>query len=290
MGRLGYDPRINHFSHPHPLELISIEESPQVAALQTCAGCTFPASGWAYACHPCNYALHVSCAQMPQRIRHPSHPDHSLTLLPVPAYKEDSFNCDACGRDGAGFSYHCDACGIDFHSLCASMPLSVSHAAHMHPLSLVFFVPYDDGGFSCDICAGVGANHWLYRCAMCEFDAHIGCATAKPTQLRATPRPQQPVQRGRQPLPSPMQSVAQVRGSMGAGVMVNNGAWQGRPADGMLSQQQQQQVMMMNGAGRGRGGAGGLANQIIQGLVNRTSQQIGQSLVQNIFGGGGDGG
>ncbi|WOL13803.1 hypothetical protein Cni_G22583 [Canna indica] len=100
---------------PYPLEIMSIEELPEVA-LQTCAGCTFQAFGWAYACQPCNYALHVSCAQMPQRIRHPPHPDHSLTLLPGPSPRirraHSTATPAARGRDGTGFSYHCDSCDI----------------------------------------------------------------------------------------------------------------------------------------------------------------------------------
>ncbi|KAJ8505235.1 hypothetical protein OPV22_006121 [Ensete ventricosum] len=272
MGRLGYDPRINHFSHPHPLELASLQQS---LTPPTCAGCTFRASGWAYSCKACNYTLHISCAEMPQRIRHPAHPQHSLTLLTVPTYKEGSFNCDACGRDGAGFSYHCEPCGVDLHSMCASMPLSVSHGAHEHPLSLVFSVPYENNGFSCDLCGGMGSSHWLYRCAMCEFDAHIGCATAKMLQAQPSPPPTLPP---RHTVPRPRTLQQQTLYPVGVGMGVSNGVWQGGVPVGYPRMPR-----------RGRG-SGGLITQVVRGFVTSAAQQIGQSLMQNILeGGGGDG-
>ncbi|XP_058098177.1 uncharacterized protein LOC131243098 [Magnolia sinica] len=177
MGKLQYDPMIHHFSHPHPLQLTT----PQQAQIKgPCNGCKLQPSGWIYTCIPCNYVLHLHCSQMPQLIHHPSDLNHSLTLLPCPAYPEGFFNCNACGHPGYGFSYHCTPCDLDIHIQCASMPLSLENPAHHHPLTLSFFPPYRNKGFSCDICLNLGSNHWLYRCNACEFDSHLACATAKP--------------------------------------------------------------------------------------------------------------
>ncbi|KAG6521670.1 uncharacterized protein LOC122050581 [Zingiber officinale] len=264
MGRLGYDARVNHFSHPHPLELTSPDHR-STAPPPTCAGCALPASAGAYySCKACAYALHVPCAQMPPRIRHPAHPHHSLTLLAA-AF----FDCAACGQHGAaGFSYRCAPCGVDFHARCASMPLSVEHAAHDHPLTLVFSAPYEDGGgFSCDACGGVGGNHWLYRCAMCEFDAHVGCATADPAP------PQSPTRLA--PLRPPGRGALPAARGMGG----NRGGWQGRPAGGMVQQPLGLAMGSLGGLGRS------VMNQMVRGFVNGAANQV----VQGIVGAGGDG-
>ncbi|XP_020529937.1 uncharacterized protein LOC18445406 [Amborella trichopoda] len=47
-------------------------------------------------------------------------------------------------------------------------------------------------GFSCDVCSGVGGDHWLYRCAACCFDAHLHCATANRPASQTPPNAQLP--------------------------------------------------------------------------------------------------
>ncbi|RRT67604.1 hypothetical protein BHM03_00008094 [Ensete ventricosum] len=178
MGRLGHELVVVHFSHPHPLELTSLHQQPAT----TCAGCSRTLSDRAYSCKACGYALHVSCAQMPQRVRHPADASHSLTLLPSGG---GSFSCNACGADGSAFFYHCGECDLNLHCSCAALPLSVVHAAHLHPLTLFFFPPYENRGFSCDVCGHPGSYQWVYSCAMCGFDAHVGCATAAEEEAQA---------------------------------------------------------------------------------------------------------
>lgn len=255
MGRLGYDARVNHFSHPHPLELTSPDPR-STAPPSSCAGCALPTSvGAYYSCKTCAYALHVPCSQMPPRVRHPGHPHHSLTLLAAAV-----FDCGACGQHGAaGFSYRCAPCGVDFHARCASMPLSVAHAAHDHPLTLVFSAPYDDGGFSCDACRGVGGDHWLYRCAMCEFDAHVGCATADPAPQPPTrPAPRRPPGRG---------ALLAPRGMGG-----NRGGQQFRPVGGLA------QPLGLAVSGLGELGRS-VVNQMVRGFVNSAANQAVQNIV-----------
>ncbi|KAJ4954155.1 hypothetical protein NE237_030987 [Protea cynaroides] len=107
------DPSIHHFSHPHPLELQV--SNPQQQSMNTvpCSGCKLKTSATFYACKSCNYILHISCSKMPQCISHPADPNHTLSLLPVPAYPEGYFDCDACGRPG------CNFCEFDAHLDCA---------------------------------------------------------------------------------------------------------------------------------------------------------------------------
>ncbi|XXG71950.1 hypothetical protein AAC387_Pa07g1161 [Persea americana] len=284
MGRLSHDPVIHHFSHDHPLALSTCQ---QTHIPSSCFGCKQSLAGWIYTCRPCSYSLHLSCSQAPQLINHPAHPNHSLPLLPRPAYPQGDFDCDACGRRGTGFSYHCGACDIDFHILCASMPLSLYHQAHQHPLHLAFFPPYQNKGFSCDICHTIGSNHWLYRCAMCEFDAHLGCAggasQAPPVQAQ---QQHQMLQRGASSTPlCGVRATPQFQAPR-AGYL--NGIQQNyvpntygyRPNSGVP------QAPRPGGYGQDNG----LFGVTVQGLIDGGAQQVGQSSVQSHIGSGSGGG
>ncbi|CAK7331767.1 unnamed protein product [Dovyalis caffra] len=174
------EPAIQHFSHPHPLQLSNYQPQ-QTLCPASCSGCKLKVSGWIYTCTQCNYFLHVSCSQMPQQITHPFHQYHVLSLLSTPIYPGGLFNCYACGKQGNGFSYHCGNCNIDIHTTCATMPLLFTHQSHHHQLNLTFSVPYPNQSFSCDVCHNFGCKQWLYRCNLCGFDAHLDCATAQPT-------------------------------------------------------------------------------------------------------------
>ncbi|ESQ51205.1 hypothetical protein EUTSA_v10016319mg [Eutrema salsugineum] len=171
---------INHFSHPHRLQLTPATSSPPCSACKLAGG-----NGRVYSCRPCNFSLHESCSKMSQVITHPSHPSHTLTLLVAPVYDGGYFNCDGCGVIGTGFGYQCSRCDFDIHALCAYKPLSIIHKSHpQHNLKLTFHSPYGaNKGFSCDICLKIGKNQWLYRCTPCEFDAHVGCITAPQPHL-----------------------------------------------------------------------------------------------------------
>ncbi|XP_047340352.1 uncharacterized protein LOC124943940 [Impatiens glandulifera] len=174
---------ITHFSHIHPLHLTNINNQFQTLnpSNSPCSACKLPISGSVYSCHYCKFFLHLKCTQMPQHIKHPfdRNNNHVFSLLPVPLYPGGYFKCDACCKQGNGFSYHCGICTIDLHLLCASMPLSSSHHSHPHELRLSFFPPYKNKGFSCDVCKNPGLNSWLYRCDHCEFDVHLNCATSR---------------------------------------------------------------------------------------------------------------
>ncbi|KAF3791239.1 Xyloglucan-specific galacturonosyltransferase [Nymphaea thermarum] len=208
---------VHHFSHGHPLQLVSFTQAQQPNLKTQCCGAPF--SSWTnhgrsseplYACEPCNFYVHKGCLQLPQLITHPSHPAHPLTLLPVCSYPDATFSCDACSRTSSCFSYNCAHCSFDLHVYCASMPLAVSHGSHPHRLSLCFACPYpEDGDFQCDLCRGKGGSAWLYRCAPCGFDAHLDCAsrigpvTGVPAQPMVGPRAVAPTQPVRPYSPAP---------------------------------------------------------------------------------------
>ncbi|KDO70906.1 hypothetical protein CISIN_1g0402782mg, partial [Citrus sinensis] len=126
-----------------------------------------------YHCKICNFSLHKVCYNMPIKTRHPGHPSHFLNLLVMPSSVKGSFKCRACSQNVTGFYYNCGQCGFYYHILCSALPLSTSVKSHSHPLELEFSLPYD---FECDFCKKACYSGWLYRCHICEFDAHLACA------------------------------------------------------------------------------------------------------------------
>ncbi|KAJ4961728.1 hypothetical protein NE237_021638 [Protea cynaroides] len=137
MGRPNFNQSIQHFSHPHPLELSNLQQQRPTSKLPPCAACKQESSGIFYICKTCNFILHHSCSTKPQLINHPSDPNHPLTLLPFPAYPDGTFTCDACGLQDNGFCYHCRACCLDLHIHCVSLPINPhAQAANKGAVSL----------------------------------------------------------------------------------------------------------------------------------------------------------
>ncbi|KAK8562076.1 hypothetical protein V6N13_148796 [Hibiscus sabdariffa] len=163
------EPPLYHFSHQHPMVRTTSSIS------DVCSGCKIsilPANGY-YACKTCPFYLHRVCHSMPRKTRHPSHPDHLLTLHVIPSARGGTVECEACGHPVNGFYYNCAECSICYHVLCSALPLSVSITSHLHTLKLEFSPPFD---LQCDICQKLAVyNGWLYRCQICEFDAHLAC-------------------------------------------------------------------------------------------------------------------
>ncbi|XWS43248.1 hypothetical protein CRYUN_Cryun16bG0086600 [Craigia yunnanensis] len=161
-----------HFSHHHPMVRSNLILTGNI----TCSGCKlniFPATGY-YGRKTCPFYLHQVCYNMSRKTRHPGHTDHFLTLHVMPLSGEETFKCEACGLNVNGFYYNCAECSICYHILCSALPFSVAITSHLHTLKLEFSPPCD---LQCDICKELASyNKWLYRCQICEFDAHLACA------------------------------------------------------------------------------------------------------------------
>ncbi|KAM3322487.1 hypothetical protein P3S67_003638 [Capsicum chacoense] len=303
-------PSLKHFSHPHELELCT-----QLQDLSPCSGCRLPPQAQMYICRPCNFTLHLSCANFPQLITHPSHPNHPLNLFPTSKYPGGQFNCDACKRHGNGFSYHCSYCEFDLHVICASKPLKITHQLHQCSLELTFKNPYANAkGFSCDVCHKIGSKQWLYRCPTCEFDAHLDCLTSAPRQAVQAPASHptalphqhsfpgassqfQQATMGTQARPNQLMhatSTGSIPNNHSLQPPVFQGQGQMRPnqlfhsaSTSAVPQQQFLQPPMIQGQVTPNSGIGnGLMNAAIQGLVEGAAQQVGQTLMQGIIGGG----
>ncbi|KAK1274477.1 hypothetical protein QJS04_geneDACA009827 [Acorus gramineus] len=150
-----------------------------------CSGCESPVSGFAFRCARCDceFVLHWECVLFPREVRHSAHSEHSLTLAYKPPYASGSFACDACGGTSSAFSLHCSRCDFDVHIRCAYLAPAVVHQSHPHELVLTYSPPlYDDKElrYACDLCGmDIDQKYWVYRCASCGFDAHMGCITEK---------------------------------------------------------------------------------------------------------------
>lgn len=164
---------VSHFSHPHLLQHTTTPSTKNI----TCSGCNqiITHEQHYYICKTCPFYLHNLCYKTPLITNHPSHPNHDLFLLVIPSSlaTKSTFDCMACKQHATGFCYHCAECNIFFHSICITLPLSLSIAQHPHKIKLEFSPPYD---FFCDLCDKPSYKGWLYRCNMCEFDIHIACA------------------------------------------------------------------------------------------------------------------
>ncbi|CAL5411125.1 unnamed protein product [Camellia sinensis] len=129
---------LESFFHPqHPLTLLDDE----LTDGERCNECGLQISGPAFTCTPCKFFIHKSCSELPSQIHHPLHPDHPLTLSnpPSPPSFNGIFVCELCLNIRDGFSFYCAECHFALDSRCAlHIPFTIQHAAHEHPLSLVF--------------------------------------------------------------------------------------------------------------------------------------------------------
>ncbi|KAL1802545.1 hypothetical protein ACET3Z_031192 [Daucus carota] len=166
-----------HFTHGHPLYLSEIREK----QMKVCSGCDENNSGSAYVCkdNQCDFNLHKSCFDLPEEIRHNSHPNHPLRLIIIPD-QTNGFTCDGCQKDGFSFTYKCRTCNFDLHTDCASLPKTMKRKDHEHPLTLYYEMKSE---FRCDVCQETAREGcWRYRCRKCDFDTHTYCvkSSAKP--------------------------------------------------------------------------------------------------------------
>ncbi|KAL7120693.1 hypothetical protein ACP275_02G137900 [Erythranthe tilingii] len=174
---------IKHFSHPHVLKGMEIEQK----NAKVCSACECELTGAAYCCteSQCNFNLHKTCFDSVREIRHKSHLEHPLTLLAEPPYSE-GFTCNACLKEGRAFTYTCAACSYDLHIDCVQWPEKVTRSDHKHTLTLYYSSPAaaaatadQEVTFMCDVCMNpVHEMAWVYQCRECNFGTHLECVTS----------------------------------------------------------------------------------------------------------------
>nr|XP_043624669.1 uncharacterized protein LOC122596199 [Erigeron canadensis] len=169
-----------HFSHPHKLSVVDLQESEENEI--TCSACEDTLVGKGYSCvePKCDFHLHESCFNLKKEIRHKSHPEHPLTLLPVAPYNNTNgeFTCNACFSDGTGYTYHCSICTFDLHIQCVNLPETMKRNDHEHELKLFYSCPMkgERENFTCHVChEEVPKERWVYYCEPCDYGTHLGC-------------------------------------------------------------------------------------------------------------------
>ncbi|KAL3815031.1 hypothetical protein ACJIZ3_016299 [Penstemon smallii] len=171
---------IKHFSHPHVLKAMEIEEK----SGKVCSACECALSDSAYCCTEpyCTFNIHKSCFDSPLEVKHKSHLQHPLKLLSTPPYSE-GFTCNACLKDGKAFAYTCATCSYDLHIDCVSWPEAVNRPDHKHNLTLYYSSPAAETSqevtFMCDVCKNpVHEMAWIYYCRECDFGTHLECVAS----------------------------------------------------------------------------------------------------------------
>lgn len=107
--------------HVHPLIYGSIGN-----LIEVCTACQLPLSGPSYCCTDCYFFLHVSCTQMPERIKNPFFGDDWNNLLSIST--TDSYvRYDDCKIQFRGVSYAEFTISafdyLNFHIRCAALNL-----------------------------------------------------------------------------------------------------------------------------------------------------------------------
>ncbi|XP_057810302.1 uncharacterized protein LOC131024781 [Salvia miltiorrhiza] len=137
----GYDQRL----HKHPLifhdeDDVDDEDDDDGtghSSSRVCNACVQFISPPFYSCSQCpDFLLHDSCFNLPAKIKHPFHPDHTLSLFtkaPIKHSIVDYFFCKGCSIKCSGFAYCCKTCrDFSMDVLCALMPASI-YCTPLHP-------------------------------------------------------------------------------------------------------------------------------------------------------------
>jgi hypothetical protein len=167
---------LHHFNHECIL-IISRNEV-EVHDHKLCEGCVQSISVPFYSCEQCNYFLHSTCARLPLKKLHPSHP-HPLTLSARGNYIDGIVYCNYCGGYSHGFTYTCHGCNYSFDIQCCSIPKSFKHEVHQHSLnhaiSSVENCNACDGWNKCRNCNR--PHDGVFVCTKCNFALGFECAT-----------------------------------------------------------------------------------------------------------------
>ncbi|CAK9156927.1 unnamed protein product [Ilex paraguariensis] len=164
---------LQHFSHKdHPLILKEVQEAESERII--CYGCEEPiVEDSMYSCSQCDYFLHKRCAELPQEINDPVHPQHLLTLYGCSPYpSSSSYICNACRQDLDLFNYFCSSCKFNLCISCFLEERTIMHTSHEHPMVAIS----RPASFFCNGCGSEDMDT-SYACHTCHFWIHKTCAS-----------------------------------------------------------------------------------------------------------------
>ncbi|PSS15656.1 E3 ubiquitin-protein ligase MID2 [Actinidia chinensis var. chinensis] len=144
-----------------------------------CGICRESSKAFTYHCSLCKFDLDISCAVRAQSIELEHH-KHPLSPVLSPMV----FKCHVCGIKREGVSYMCNTCSFWIHEECASLPATIKHWSHVHPLTLVdsfpFFEDFRLFQVKCGVCKEkLRRTTWIYICKGCTYYVHTNCSTKK---------------------------------------------------------------------------------------------------------------
>ncbi|XP_047319091.1 uncharacterized protein LOC124922404 [Impatiens glandulifera] len=167
--------------HPqHPLILYTHSPYPYPNSGFRCDVCKvyYPTvTSFCYHCEVCNFDVDLRCASMSFLVSSRTLHNHDLTVQLYPA----SFFCCFCSEKHRefGVSYQCKICCFWIHEQCYSLPQSIEHDSHLHPLKL-WHIEVDLPKCLCGVCEeNINTKFGLYGCVICKYGVHIKCSTKK---------------------------------------------------------------------------------------------------------------
>ncbi|PON98344.1 Zinc finger, PHD-type [Trema orientale] len=174
--------------HEHQMSFVADDDDGRKGQAN-CFACQSQWSGPAYSCTSatCQNFIHKSCAEWPQKIQHPFHSHHLLTLQ-----LSKSPSCRCCCKKGYWLIFRCEENGCNF-SLCIECASDrknmVHYRSHEHSLFLVENVKAS-WDIQCDACQKPYKKRFnhnfipdevghtkssLFRCMECDFNLHFLC-------------------------------------------------------------------------------------------------------------------
>ncbi|KAL7176387.1 hypothetical protein ACSBR2_029844 [Camellia fascicularis] len=169
--------KLEQFSHSHPLTLCNLDNDDLLSGSELsilnkqnidkiCDVCVQPINASFYNCNQCNFFVHEWCSKLADKFR---------------LVRNEIFNCYGCAtRDCIGFQFSLEywdsgdpRYGYQLDVKCASLPSSIMHKAHEHPLILKK-IGENEGCAACDQIRGMLS----FGCGIspCSFNLHCGCA------------------------------------------------------------------------------------------------------------------
>ncbi|XWS75454.1 hypothetical protein CRYUN_Cryun01aG0089300 [Craigia yunnanensis] len=193
--------KIAHFSHQHLLNIFRLTKKYKIG---NCNACEQELCVTVYSCKTCEfplpYRLHKACTELPHKLQHPLHSQHSLTLLSkFPHSQTHWFLRDECRDFSDGFVYVCMDCPFKFDVKCAvlaSPEIWNQDPKHReketklkHMLVLGNFVHRSVSCLGCDLPILGPA----YFCLDCLYTIHKSCLRILPQEIQHPFHPLHPL-------------------------------------------------------------------------------------------------
>ncbi|XVE89958.1 hypothetical protein DITRI_Ditri20bG0038100 [Diplodiscus trichospermus] len=175
---------LHHFNHHH--KLILANSSDPIDEIE-CEICRVPILGPAYFCSDldCNYIIHESCLEIPQKMQVPFHMEHTSVFRRNLLGSNEKQCCYACSLEIGHYNcgYSCEeGCGVKLHYICAhSLRRPLKYESHGHNLYYfgtnwqLVFVKKTQLLFHCHECLDICKGQPFYRCLDCHTNFHLEC-------------------------------------------------------------------------------------------------------------------